>query len=427
MYNSLFFKTDTTVLAKAAPTTFTSSIPSTSKRAFGKKRPRDIKACIPFYDFIAKQLENETGIEKVPKTSFSLISAYAYAEYSVVTIEARGYWGLTMYCRYFDRDWKELESPVESVVFPAYAIHCCRHPEAAYMSITGTMDGAVDSLVPVLDRTVDDPQYNLSLCLAPMYGDESKWLLLAELIEHYKLQGVQHFYLYIKDIDAYSRKLIDDYVKTGEAEAVYFREERDRPGKEWQLVGVTDCVQRSRHHSRYVIFCDLDERLLTFNNKTLPQQAMTDDPDIASVQFKTRWILRTHKPPSQYEGDETLHNHLPTLVFHNTSAIAPFGHTGKCVVDTRRVLIMSVHYPLLLFPGYEEAFAEEENAYIRITELDCIVLRHYRGQYGDSWAKRWIHQVERFGNFTMTDYPEHLMAPLYENIKQRLTQVYRKS
>lgn len=40
-----------------------------------------------------------------------------------------------------------------------------------------------------------------------MYGNETKWLLLVELIEHYKLQGVEHFYLYLKHLDAYTLRV----------------------------------------------------------------------------------------------------------------------------------------------------------------------------------------------------------------------------
>ncbi|KIH46547.1 hypothetical protein ANCDUO_23400 [Ancylostoma duodenale] len=135
----------------------------------------------------------------------------------------------------------------------------------------------------MLDRKVDIPKYTLSLCLAPMYGDfERKWLLLAEVVEHYKLQGVEHFYFYIKDIDSYSLEsrvntstfknslqLVNDYVKTGEAEVVFFREEQDRTSNEWQHVEIEDCALRSKHHSRYSIFADLDDRITALASSTL--------------------------------------------------------------------------------------------------------------------------------------------------------------
>ncbi|ETN79697.1 hypothetical protein NECAME_09657 [Necator americanus] len=261
-----------------------------------------------------------TGKRNWPKTSLSLVSAYAYPDYSVVTIEADGYFGQKVYCRYFDKNWVELEASVESVVFPNFIIHCCRYQSAAYMGITESKDAEVNFTVPVLDRTIDNPKYILSLCLAPIYGNESKWLLLAELIEHYKLQGVEHFYIYIKDIDNYSRKLLDDYVKSGEVELVFFKEGQDRPGKEWQLVGV-------------------------------------------------------------------------------------------------EVLLMWVHYVSIYFPGYDGTVAAPEEA----------IIRHYRDVAADNWGTTWIREVETFGSFRNTNYPEDLMQRLHRNVEKRLSQVYLRS
>ncbi|KIH57791.1 hypothetical protein ANCDUO_12014 [Ancylostoma duodenale] len=62
-----------------------------------------------------------------------------------------------------------------------------------------------------------------------MYGNERKWLLLAELIEHNKLQGVEYFYLYVKDMDYYTSKLIKHYVRSGLAEVIHFHNAEDRP------------------------------------------------------------------------------------------------------------------------------------------------------------------------------------------------------
>ncbi|KAK6734749.1 hypothetical protein RB195_018130 [Necator americanus] len=382
--------------------------------------PRSINSCVPFYNLIQKHVMSGTGKRNWPKTSLSLVSAYAYPDYSVVTIEADGYFGQKVYCRYFDKNWVELEASVESVVFPNFIIHCCRYQSAAYMGITESKDAEINFTVPVLDRTIDNPKYILSLCLAPIYGNESKWLLLAELIEHYKLQGVEHFYIYIKDIDNYSRKLLDDYVKSGEVELVFFKEGQDRPGKEWQLVGVEDCVQRSRHHSRYSIFADLDERILALGNFTLAeyvQRTMIKKPNIGMIQFRTMWILRTHKLPISYQGERTLRNHLPTFVFHNTSAIAPVGHTAKCVLDTRRVLLMWVHYVSIYFPGYDGTVAAPEEA----------IIRHYRDVAADNWGTTWIREVETFGSFRNTNYPEDLMQRLHRNVEKRLSQVYLRS
>ncbi|CAJ0608225.1 unnamed protein product [Cylicocyclus nassatus] len=302
------------------------------------------------------------------------------------------------------------------MVFPEFAVHCCRHPRAAYMGITEHKNDEVNLLVPVLDRVADEPKYNLSVCLAPIYGNDSKWLLLVELIEHYKLQGVQHLYIYVKDIDNYSRMLVEDYERSGEIEVVYLRRENDRFGSEWQLAGIEDCLQRSRHHSRYAIFTDLDERILALGDQTLAeyvQKAMTEKPNIGTLTFQKTIVMRTRNPPTMYEGEQTVKNHLPTLVFHNTSA--PIKEGGKCVVDPRRVLLMWIHEAYLYFPGFEGAPVPPNQA----------LIRHYRINAGARWIARMQNNKRlRRENFTLTDYPEKLMKLLYTSVEKRLARVY---
>ncbi|CAJ0606321.1 unnamed protein product [Cylicocyclus nassatus] len=386
--------------------------------------PKHAKDCVSFFSQLNESMVTKIGRRNCRKalTNLTLIGAYAYSDYSVVTIDSCQWYGRKVYCHYFDADWKELGPPVESVVFPEFAVHCCRHPRAAYMGLTESEDEEVNFTVPILDRTVDKPKYNLSVCLAPMYGNESKWLMLAELIEHYKLQGVQHVYLYVKDIDDYSRLLIDDYERSGEVEVVYLRKEQDRYGMEWHMVGVEECLHRSRHHSRYAIFTDIDERIMALGNQTLAEytsKAMTEKTNIGMLQFRQTWVLRPRKPPNKYEGEVTLKKHLPTLIFHNTSAVGPRGHTVKCIIDPRRVLIMWIHYVLLYFPGYKGVTVS--------APPDKAIIRHYRDLVDDNWGTTWIHEVERFGNFTMTDYPAQLMVKLYRNVKKRLSRVYGRT
>ncbi|ETN75451.1 hypothetical protein NECAME_12377 [Necator americanus] len=63
--------------------------------------------------------------------------------------------------------------------------------------------------------------------------------MLAELFEHYKLQGVEHFYVYIKEMDKYTKKLVDYYVTAGEAEVVTFVSQDIENVIATQVVGFT--------------------------------------------------------------------------------------------------------------------------------------------------------------------------------------------
>lgn len=60
----------------------------------------------------------------------------------------------------------------------------------------------------------------MSFCLAPVYGNEPKWLHFVELIEHYKLQGINKFFIYIREIGDYDKKMVDSYVESGEVEII---------------------------------------------------------------------------------------------------------------------------------------------------------------------------------------------------------------
>ena len=60
---------------------------------------------------------------------------------------------------------------------------------------------------------VSAPIHEVSVCVGPIYGSESKWLEVAEFIEHYKLIGVRYFYFTVFNMNEYSRKIIDEYLR----------------------------------------------------------------------------------------------------------------------------------------------------------------------------------------------------------------------
>ncbi|RCN47968.1 hypothetical protein ANCCAN_06020 [Ancylostoma caninum] len=228
-----------------------------------------------------------------------------------------------------------------------------------------------------------------------MYDDESKWLMLAEEIEHYKLQGLDHFYLYVKDYDNYTYKLIESYVKSGEAEVIHFRNQRDRPGSEWQLVGIQDCLQRSRHHSRYAIFSDPDERITPTMNVRLKD-----------YRRKANDVL--------IEGENTLLSHLPALVFSNTTKVAPAGTLDKCILDPTKIFIMDVHNIAVFFPG---------NNTIYTVPPEEAIIRHYRDINVGGWSRNRTIFYD-FAPYVNTTYPESLLPLLYKNVRRRLDSVY---
>ncbi|KAK5983785.1 Glycosyltransferase family 92 protein [Trichostrongylus colubriformis] len=372
---------------------------------------------IPRLEWYHKLMKSGVGRKGgTKKMDISLVAAYQYPDQINVMITSRNRFGDTVYCRYFDKFRNEIGTAFKTVVFPEFNAHCTLRNGTAFMSLTDTPTGVHEYPVPVVLRTQREPEHFFSVCVAPIYGPEPKWLLLAELIEHYKLQGASHFYVYSKYIDEYSRVLLDDYIRTGEAEAIILHDRFQRDDSEWQVVQLQECLLRARRHSRWIAFIDLDERLtMTDYNGTIESYLRNiSNPKIGGIQFRQRWILKNESSPLRYAGDNQVSEWMPTRRYHNTSTVGPPGHTAKCIVDPEKVLAMSVHYVQKFFDDH----------FLYPLDPKEGVVRHYRDVSLGNWGKVWLKTVERMGRFSMTDYPMLYGAPLLKNVQNRVRFVF---
>ncbi|KAL6737389.1 hypothetical protein Aduo_011036 [Ancylostoma duodenale] len=314
----------------------------------------------------------------------------------------------------------ELGEPFKSVVFPEYNVHCVRREGAVFISLSDTPMGVHEHPVPITDRTQAEPTHFLSVCLSPFHGKEQKWLLLSELLEHYKLQGATYFYLYSKYIDEYTNILLHDYVRTGEAEVIVlhtrFQEIDPKFPRYWHYLQLQECLTRARGHSHWVAFVDLDERITpTDYPGTLSDylKSITDEK-IGGILFRQRWILVNEKTPHIYRNNKQVATWMPTWRYHNTSHVGPPGNTAKFVVDPKKALIVNIHFVEKFFEGYSMYEMEPSEG----------VVRHYRDVNSGKWGQIWLKVVEKMGNFSMTNYPEKWMDRLRLNVQKRLHYVY---
>ncbi|VDL73616.1 unnamed protein product [Nippostrongylus brasiliensis] len=235
-----------------------------------------IASCIPYSGYMRRKLHQEIGniFIEASKGKLKPLAAYDFAGHIVVTTQMVGWYGKTVYCRYFNGDREEIGPALSAVVFPESTVYCCRQDDVAYMSVTVDEFETSNGTLWLIDR---------------------------------KNNRVQYFYVYVKDVDEYSHQLLDDYVKTNEAELVPLSMEGE----------------------------SVDES-----------------------------IKRQHVGVN---GEKTLKNFLPMLVSRNTSAIPPRRVIQKCVINPKRVLIQSIHQTLAYYPtfhGYDVPF---EDGHIRRT------------------------------------------------------------
>lgn len=55
--------------------------------------PEHAEACVPFYNMLRNYVMINTGNSNSKRTKLSLLAAYAYPDYAVVTLEADGWYG----------------------------------------------------------------------------------------------------------------------------------------------------------------------------------------------------------------------------------------------------------------------------------------------------------------------------------------------
>ncbi|PAV64367.1 hypothetical protein WR25_20499 [Diploscapter pachys] len=320
----------------------------------------------------------------------------------------------TIYCHYFDKRGKNIGKPFKSFVFPESVIYCARRPKAKFISISETEDGRREPPIIFIDRTNPVAEHFFSVCLAPAYGDEPKWLFLAEFIEHYKIQGATYFFIYITDdLEPYDRVLLDDYVRTGNVEVISIVDRLLRDPRDWQTIQIHDCLLRNRYFSNWTAFVDMDERLLmNESGGTLEDFLMNitqHDSKIGSVTFRQRWIHKSDNLPKRYKDVKQVKEWMPTQRYHNTTMVTPPGWVVKSIVQPHKVLYMWTHYPRKMYNGYRGYSVKPEQG----------VSRHYRLRSRFVWDR-----IPNRTHFEYTDYPAKYNDRLVDAVTQRLKYVY---
>ena len=133
---------------------------------------------------------------------------------------------------------------------------------------------------------------------------------------------------------------------------------------------------------------------------------------------------------------------MTTQRYTNTSHVGPVGHTAKCIVKPETIGAMSVHYPIIFYPGYKLYQLSPEEGVVRlffesltlIYEIQISLttwrlwwFRHYRDQTLGNFGKIWINTVLQFGSFEETKLEENLSKQLVKAVVKRVKYVYENN
>ncbi|WKX94640.1 hypothetical protein Q1695_011706 [Nippostrongylus brasiliensis] len=347
--------------------------------------------------------------------AITIFSAYRHADGVNVILASYGYYMRQLHCRLFDADLKEILPSAEALVFPEFTVHCPASNKAKFVALTLNDDDHVDQRdMHQIDTANDDSRSFFSVCLAPLWGDSPKWLMLAEFVEYYRLQGVEKFYVYKQNADNLTEALLEDYVSNGVVEVVDVPDttnclKRHRCRHEVQL---QDCVYRLRGRTEWVATVDLDERIFISNGTSIKDYigSITSE-EIGELRFRCRWVLRMRETAVNPAEWRLYGSPIPMAEWHNTSHVAPLNHTTKSIVRPTKVESMGVHQVIRFSPGASVLLVSPEDA----------VVRHYRNVAG--WTF-FLKEAETFGSFELTNIASNLLETLQNRVDKLISRLF---
>ncbi|CAL2028236.1 unnamed protein product [Caenorhabditis brenneri] len=346
-------------------------------------------------------------------TQLSLIGAYVYPTYISITINSQSMVKQSVYCRYFNCQRQEiLGSEWKGLIFPESVVHCPRRVGAEFVSITKEMEDEPPTPMRLKYRVFEKPLHNFSICVAAFYGKEPKWIQIAEFIEHHKMQGATYFYFHIGNISDYDRRILDEYANDGDIEIKTLQEKYERPFYAWQLIEIQDCHARSRYHSKWTAFIDIDERI----HPTEPNKTFIDilndleTQNIGEIRLPHLKVIKNGETPKYYENPEQIPPELFSRKYITTAE--PTFDASKAVIRPDRVGIMYIHEAIALEPGYKSVLMDYKD----------VAFRHYKDVLhrvsGNDWAQN--------ETISARPIPEPYLELLAQKVVKKLEFVYKK-
>ncbi|CAL2038963.1 unnamed protein product [Caenorhabditis brenneri] len=257
--------------------------------------------------------------------------------------------------------------------------------------------------------------HETSICVGPIYGSEKKWLKLIEFIEHYKLIGVRYFYFTIFNMDEYSRKIMDEYSRTGDIELTVIQSEYKNSDWQFHLLQINECHQRSKHHSKWVINVDIDERLVILdeNIKTVSELISGYNDTVSEVAFSIRRIQKTGVLPEKYLSDEQIISEMEFLKY-NVSSPVTWG-AYKTMYRPERIAAMYYHWAYQRYPGTTAEYVKSEVA----------LIRHYRTTKENMLGSEWLTDPT-YKNFTINPENPKFAEKLKLAVLKKVKYVYNQ-
>ncbi|CAL2044306.1 unnamed protein product [Caenorhabditis brenneri] len=293
-----------------------------------------------------------------------LLSAFVYPDQISIVTTAFHTYGKRATCVYYDCNRKEIPSTrFQSRVIPLTVVSCARRYGAEYVSLIFDEDEEPQDPIPLIFRAYEQPVHELSVCVGPLYGDESKWLEVVEYVEHYRLMGTSMFYFTLFNMNEYDRKIIDDYERLGLAESTKYMMEYVKLGWMFHLIQTHECHHRSRFHSKWVINMDIDERLIYTGPNNFIHFLRSIPNDFSEISVSSNRVLKTEPLPEKFKSEEQLLADMMFLKYNQTTEISWYNLKG--IIRPEMVALLFYHWSCRQFDETKVMSVSKRFAYVR--------------------------------------------------------------
>ncbi|PIC23512.1 hypothetical protein B9Z55_017192 [Caenorhabditis nigoni] len=343
-----------------------------------------------------------------------LLSAFVYPDQISIVTTAFHTYTKEVTCLYFDCNQREIpKSRYKSYVMPLTVVSCARRAGAEFVSLKWNEDDdeeIIEDPIPLINRVYEQPAHELSVCVGPLYGDESKWLEIIEYVEHYRLMGTTMFYFTIFNMNEYDRRIIDDYERMGLAESTKYIMEYVKLGWMFHLIQTHECHYRSRFHSKWVINMDIDERLVYNGPNNFIHFMRSIPPSFSEISIASNRVLKFEDFPAKFKNEQQLLKDMTFLKYNQTTETSWYNLKG--IIRPEKVALLFYHWSVRQLDDTKIMSVPKRFAYIR----------HYRSVDENKLNSNW--RTFYNGGLTETRLEENFEKRLSSAVMKRVKYVY---
>ena len=252
------------------------------------------------------------------------------------------------------------------------------------------------------------------ICLTAIFRDEARFL--KEWIEHYRMMGVEHFYLTNHLSKDHFMDVLQPYIDAGIVTLRHDFEEPTKEHKTWKAIqnrAYKWAIEETRFKTEWLLIVDTDEFVLPYQNKNLVQFLKNyDDCAAVAIHWKT---FGTGGVAEVKEG-ELLTEKLSKCVkdgYNDEKVIQSFKHTSaktyvrnigvKSVIKPRYTQGMPDCHFATLKPGYVAFNTKKEPVplcygYVNICDTGARI-HHYVMRDLKFFKERKLPRHSRYANW----------------------------